>query len=163
MLVAGMMMVIGVGAASTHVLSAESRHESDDHDQRLIESSTCPDRRDDEPRIATNVVSFGGGKQTMAVSVPRTVLLRVDSSGQVTAAATNTGCAPRKLEDVFVFRLDGTVSPDTDFDVDACAWTGDFSVPGQFQDQSCPADAASNERRRVAPQGCATSRCASDG
>jgi hypothetical protein len=66
--------------------------------------------------------------------------VRVDANGRVIAATTNTGCMPRKSDDVFVLRADGTLHPTRDFAVDDCDWTGDFSVAGRYQPQSCDAD-----------------------
>ena len=47
------------------------------------------------------------------MTVPRTALIRLDAAGEVDAAATNTGCAPRNGDDFYVIAFDGSVLSDT--------------------------------------------------
>jgi hypothetical protein len=72
------------------------------------------------------------------VAVPATVFLRVDEGGRVTAAATNTGCVPRSGDGVYAFQPSGLITA-AGFDVTSCHWTGDFTIAGRFQPQSCGA------------------------
>ena len=71
----------------------------------------------------------------ISVRVHSTIFLRVDRSGRVTAAATNTGCQPSKQDDVFLLHPNGAIERTTLLHVDQCDWTGDFTVPGRFQPQ----------------------------
>ena len=87
-----------------------------------------------------------GLRQIVTVQNPATVFLRVDKSGRVTSAATNTGCKPTRNDDAFFFRPGGAVEPATNFDLGGCDWTGDFSVPGRFQPQNCRADHHGGDR-----------------
>jgi hypothetical protein len=99
---------------------------------RVVESLECH-------RIGSKAKSSADRPQ-IVVSVPSTVFLRVDSDGRVIAAGTNTGCLPRDTDEVYVFRPDGTIEPTLDIDVRDCDWTGDFTVAGRYQPQSCRAD-----------------------
>lgn len=70
-----------------------------------------------------------GTDQRVAVTVRPTALIGVDASGRVVDAWTNTGCAPRPTDDVYVRRADGTIRPGGR-DLADRAWTGDFRRPG---------------------------------
>lgn len=72
----------------------------------------------------------GAMVQTITVTVEPTSLLRIDQDGRVSAAATNTGCAPRATDHLFVVQADGSLRPAEGIDVDAIAWTGDFTRYG---------------------------------
>jgi hypothetical protein len=67
--------------------------------------------------------------------VPRTALLELDTSGQIVAAATNTGCAPRPGDDVYVRTAGGDLGVG-DPALLARAWVGDFRKAGVYQPQS---------------------------
>ena len=76
-------------------------------------------------------------QQVIVVQVPRTAFLRVDKSGHIIAAATNTGCRPTTGDDVFLFRPGGKIEPTTAVILEACDWTGDFAVSARFYPQDC--------------------------
>ena len=78
--------------------------------------------------------SSGGTTLTIAVAVPRTALLEIDAAGEVVAAATNTGCAPRPGDDVFVRTASGDLVAG-DPALLARAWVGDFRAVGVYQPQ----------------------------
>ncbi|MDO8392583.1 MAG: hypothetical protein Q7V57_19080 [Actinomycetota bacterium] len=67
------------------------------------------------------------------VSVPPTAILRVDWGGQVTAAMTNTGCAPHEGDDVFLMWPDHSVTAGPALDLGAICWVGDVSDPGGYE------------------------------
>jgi hypothetical protein len=73
-------------------------------------------------------------EQHVAVRVPRTALLEVDAAGQVVAVATNTGCAPRSGDDVYVRTASGALVAG-DPALLARAWVGDFREAGVYQPQ----------------------------
>lgn len=75
--------------------------------------------------------------QDLTVDVRATDLLKVDRRGRVIAAATNTGCVPRRGDDVFLIRPDGSAVQTAEFDFNSCRWLGNFRTPGVFQPQSC--------------------------
>jgi hypothetical protein len=79
---------------------------------------------------ATLPVVDGGMVQTVTVSVEPTSLLKLDADGHVNAAETNTGCAPRSTDRLFVVHDDGSLTDATGFDVASVAWTGDFTQFG---------------------------------
>jgi len=72
--------------------------------------------------------------QSVAVRTPATAMIRVDAGGVVLAAWTNTGCAPRAGDDLWVLHPDGTIAAAPPSIVDR-SWQGDFSHAGVFVDQ----------------------------
>jgi hypothetical protein len=76
----------------------------------------------------------------ITVNIPRTVFVRVDKSGRISAAATNTGCPPQTGDDFFLFRPGGKIEPTTAIKADACNWSGDFAVSARFYPQDCTRD-----------------------
>jgi hypothetical protein len=122
------------GCLATH-------HEADDHEANADAESDSHDahsgwRADARLRRTRPTGGAAIGTQTIAVVVPRTTFLRVDAAGRVTEAATNTGCAPRTGDDVYLYHPDGTITLSPTIDVAARTWTGDFRHSGQFQPQS---------------------------
>ncbi len=97
--VAGVLAVGSVRAADAH--RAEGR---DDHRPSSNASTACPHRVVDASAPTT-----GPNTQSITVVVPRTVLVHLDRSGRITRATTNTGCAPRRADDVYVIRANGSV------------------------------------------------------
>lgn len=83
----------------------------------------------------TTSVRGADGDMAVTVRVPGIAVLRVNRDGRVTAAMTNTGCAPQAGDEVYVFLPDGTMSECTSIDVGAMVWSGDFSQPGAYQPQ----------------------------
>jgi hypothetical protein len=73
---------------------------------------------------------------TVSVQVPAIAMVKVDSHGTVVAAATNTGCAPRTGDLVYLYRANGIVERSTTFVLARHRWIGDFRTPGVFQPQS---------------------------
>ena len=66
----------------------------------------------------------------VVLRVEPTALLKVADDGTVLAAETNTGCAPRPTDVLFVVADDGSLTPADGIDVSAVAWTGDFTQFG---------------------------------
>lgn len=73
---------------------------------------------------------------TITVAVPPTAVLRVDATGRVLAAMTNTGCVPGVGDDVYLRWPDDTVTVCTTLDVSSARWVGDFTQPGEFVPQN---------------------------
>ncbi len=105
-------------AASSHVV--------------LVEATACH-----HPRVSPVPLSvtLTPSQQPVVVRVPATTFLRLDRSGRVTAAATNTGCAPRSTDQIYVARADGTLRRTSSIHVDHYRWTGDFTVAARYQMQ----------------------------
>ena len=124
-IVAAIVAIIVAVPVIGHVSAAPS------HD-RLVEAPACGDLHVHPfPHRATSSAT----QQTVVVRVPATTLLRVDRWGRVTAAATNTGCAPRATDQVYVARADGTLQRTFSIHVDHYRWTGDFTVAARYQMQ----------------------------
>ncbi|MCU1366477.1 MAG: hypothetical protein JWL72_4255 [Ilumatobacteraceae bacterium] len=132
---------IGVAAAAVltsggllffGTLDGASAHGSDGA-SRLIELPGCV-ARDHVPASAA-VPAGGTMQQSITVTVLATTILRIDAHGHVTAATTNTGCAPRISDDVYVWEIDGSLSLASSKDVVRRAWTGDFTQPGVYVTQ----------------------------
>ncbi|MCE9623577.1 MAG: hypothetical protein K8R99_14665 [Actinomycetia bacterium] len=125
-LIAGLLVVTGAASVPGGVASVSGASQS----RQLVESASC---HRPPPRAQAAVTPANA--QTSIVTVPATVFLRVDRAGRVTAAATNTGCAPRHGDDVYLFRPDGSITVTTTVDVEDVDWVGDFTTPGVFQPQ----------------------------
>ena len=115
-----------VAAAVVGSAVGASAHRSAPHSPRLIEASSCGVRGSAPNNVRASTIS---------VAVPAVALLRLDARGRVTAAATNTGCAPRQSDQVYVVQPDGSLVATTRVRVGAVHWTGDFTTPGRMQPQ----------------------------
>lgn len=111
------------GIVGTHPAGAQ-RGSAKGVQQSLVEAPGCGDR-DLDPPSPDDVVTRP------------TVFVEVDGTGRIVAAATNTGCAPRRGDDAFLVRPDGDIVQSMADVIAHCEWTGDFTVPGRFQAQSC--------------------------
>jgi hypothetical protein len=129
----------------------EGHNEHDDHNDNDDEDhghdksghrNTGKNRgRDDRGRGGQGHGNGGGTglQQVIKVRVLATTFLRVDKKGRVTAAATNTGCAPSENDEVFLFQPNGTIEASFG-KIPDCDWSGDFTVAGRFQPQDCDRD-----------------------
>ena len=102
----------------------------------LIERAACvSDEAADTP---AQVSAAGGGgevSQALEVRVPRIAMVSYDSGDRIAAVATNTGCAPRAGDEVYVVLDDGNLVAAPDFALDGIEWRGDFTAAGVFQAQ----------------------------
>jgi len=97
----------------------------------LVESPACSGTTFTSPAS----ISAGMSAQQVTVQIPATVLLKLDAAGHVAEAATNSGCAPRLTDDVYLIEPDGTVhSGDANMLV-GHQWVGDFTAAGVYQPQ----------------------------
>lgn len=156
-------LVVAVGAVGVHGSISEAsrgtqvgeQHGSEQPQggEHEVVSVKCRDSRDDGGHESgddrghdarddggSNGAPPTGLQQTVVVSLHATAFLRVSGSGEITAAATNTGCPPRKGDEIFLFQPGGKIVPTTTITAAACDWTGAFSVPGRFYPQHCSAD-----------------------
>ena len=113
--------------------------EADDDDIDDIGEDRAHDCDHDDAARSDSVAMPAGGSsssrtQTVVVRTPATAMIRVDARGGVLAAWTNTGCAPRVGDDLWVLRPDGTITVAPPSIVDR-PWRGDFSHAGVFVDQ----------------------------
>ncbi|MEN9644924.1 MAG: hypothetical protein RL238_1593 [Actinomycetota bacterium] len=90
----------------------------------LLEVPTCWGSTDTVPAPA------GDGVIPVVLRIEPTALLQLADDGTVLAAETNTGCAPRATDLLYVVAADGSLSPAVGVDVTAVAWTGDFTQFG---------------------------------
>lgn len=152
-------VLIAVGAVGSHEPNAAFTQ----HSHRIVEASSCRTGREarghdhdggrddrghdhgghqDDGHGDDGGPSTGSGmlQQVLSVRVPAATFIRLDKSGRIIAAATNTRCQPSKQDQVFLIRVGGAVEPTTTIHVEHCKWIGDFTVPGRFQPQDCRVD-----------------------
>jgi hypothetical protein len=98
----------------------------------LVEDPSCAGPIDGAPVDASVSAAPAGAGQQMSVSVPAVAMVRLDDAGAVVEAATNTGCAPRAGDAVYVVQADGSLEPAA---LPAVDWVGDFTQAGVFQPQ----------------------------
>jgi hypothetical protein len=72
----------------------------------------------------------GANVETITLTIEPTSLLAVDAQGRVTAAETNTGCAPRPGDHLYLVHPDGNLTEATGLDVTRLHFTGDFTLFG---------------------------------
>lgn len=99
----------------------------------LVERETCGSDLSDAAAPGT-VAAAGSPALAVSVRVPRTALVEIDAAGRVVAAATNTGCAPRLGDDVYLRTATGDLVPG-DPALLTRAWVGDFREAGVYQPQ----------------------------
>ena len=104
----------------------------------LIEQPHCAsaDNTDAVSAQPAPVVASSAAGDSIAVAVPNTAMLQLDDSGRISAALTNTGCAPRPGDETYVEQADGSLQRVASFDFGGHAWVGDFTAIGVFQPQS---------------------------
>lgn len=127
-------VVVGVGVVPALGRSAESEVRP----PALIESPDCANRLSEGVQDShrwSPATNGGAMTQTLAVTVPRTTIVRLDASGRVVAALTNTGCAPQAVDDVYLSTVDGALTKTASFDVGRITWVGNFTTPGVYQAQ----------------------------
>ncbi|MCU1395555.1 MAG: hypothetical protein JWM34_3983 [Ilumatobacteraceae bacterium] len=125
-----------VVAATIGLVPSVGRAANEPPTRRLVESSDCGSRVGSTTTSTAPPRSGADTSQSISVVVPRVAMLHVDASGTVTAAATNTGCAPSPSDEVYVFQADGTLRRTMSVDVSTVRWTGDFTHPGVYQPQT---------------------------
>lgn len=79
--------------------------------------------------------SGGEVSQVLEVRIPPIAMLSFDGTGRIAAAATNTGCAPRAGDEVYIVLDDGNLAAAPDFSLNGIEWRGDFTAIGVFQPQ----------------------------
>ncbi|MBI4935635.1 MAG: hypothetical protein HY828_17270 [Actinobacteria bacterium] len=145
-----MALTLTVATATAIVVSAsDGRRESsaqgadrdDDHSSR-----ECPrapratddndDRRRPSPSTSTTTTSPDGQLlPSFLVGLAPTTFVKVDRSGRIVEAATNTSCRPARGDTVYVFLRDGTIITAPHLDLDAIDWRGSFRTPGVYHRQ----------------------------
>jgi hypothetical protein len=102
-------------------------HDNDDSQHRRCERHGVA--------APTQLPRAGQLQQGVAVTVPATVLVRVDHRGRVLAVATNTGCAPRSGDDMWLVYPDGSMRAVGAEQLLHRRWIGDFSRRGVYVSQ----------------------------
>lgn len=90
---------------------------------RLIERDACA------AATRPDGVAAGAAQVAVSVGVRPTAMVYLDRDGEITAAWTNTGCAPRPTDDLYTRNADGTIHP-AGGDVARRRWSGDFRDAG---------------------------------
>jgi hypothetical protein len=91
----------------------------------LIEAPGCW-----HPSAGTPTTLPAANVETITLTIEATALLAVDEQGRVTAAETNTGCAPRPTDHLYLMHPDGNLTEALGFDVSELRFTGDFTQFG---------------------------------
>ncbi|MEX0846332.1 MAG: hypothetical protein WD023_01015 [Ilumatobacteraceae bacterium] len=127
---------IGIGIAATALASgvlifgAMAHADSPVVDATPLSSTLVERVRCDRPTPASmSDESAGGTGQNLTVTVPATALLTLDNDGAVVAATTNTGCAPRSSDNLYLVMPDGSVTEATE-PLPTHSWIGDFTSAG---------------------------------
>jgi hypothetical protein len=94
----------------------------------LIEQSSCAS-------AAPSATPVGDAGVTLSVSIPAVAIVHVNARGAIVSALTNTGCAPRTGDLLYVVRPDGTLALSTTVHVRRVHWVGDFTQIGVLQPQ----------------------------
>lgn len=117
-----------VGAWRSAPTAAEAATSAD-----LVERAVCAGdlRSASSPAVTVDAAAV---TQVVSVAVPRVAMIEFATDGRVVAAATNTGCAPRPGDEVYLVQADGSLArtsvlPRVD-------WVGDFTAIGVFQPQT---------------------------
>ena len=72
----------------------------------------------------------------ITVTIPRLAVIRLDAAGKVASAFTNTRCAPRSSDDVYLVDAAGNfLNEHPVHELPVHVWQGDFTQPGVFQPQ----------------------------
>jgi hypothetical protein len=129
--VLGFVLAAAVTAAPAVALA--HRHDAVAERPALIESGSCA--RIDPTAPRNSVEDAGGANATITVSIPAVAIVHVNSHGRVVSALTNTGCAPRPGDALYVIRPDGTLTLWTNARATHMHWTGDFTQIGVLQPQ----------------------------
>jgi hypothetical protein len=79
-----------------------------------------------------------GASQVISVVVPETAIIRVNGRGKVLSAMTNTGCRPRRGDDIYIARPGGKLTQAVGTEIVERRWTGDFTRPGVQVSQRGP-------------------------
>jgi hypothetical protein len=127
---AGSLTLTGVALADRARSGSSSSGDSgDDRDHRttLVQVPSCWGTPIATP---TTPPPVGGVTQTVVVRIEPTSLLKLDSDGHVVAAETNTGCAPRPTDHIYVVLRNGDLIENRKVDVSKVKWTGDFTEFG---------------------------------
>ena len=153
-----MAFTLTVASATAIVVSAsggrrESSAQGADHDDDRA-ARECPrqprapratsDDDDDRRRPGTTTSTTSSTTTTLRdgqllpsflVGLAPTTFVKVDRSGRITEAATNTSCRPTRGDTVYVFLRDGTIITAPHLDLDAIDWRGSFRTPGVYHRQ----------------------------
>jgi hypothetical protein len=109
---------------------------SDDRDDR---PRTCRSRQgdgnDDDRYPTTTRTPSGQLLPSFLVGLPQVTFLKVDRSGRIIAAATNTSCRPTPGDTVYVTLPNGTIITAPHLDLAFIEWRGSFREPGVYYRQ----------------------------
>ena len=104
----------------------------------LVEAPECAGPAADAAETSAEAAGDDGSVavQQLVVVVPPTVIVRVDSNGQLVSVSTNTGCAPRPADEWWAMQPDGTAARTSAASFDRQQWVGDFTQTGVAQTQA---------------------------
>jgi|GEM_PF-5821827 len=101
--------------------------------RELVEAARC---RTSSPNPVEGLARSDSSTTQVTVTVHSSTELRLDGSGRVTGARTNSGCAPRATDSLAVER-DGApaLAPaDAKLRIAAIGWAGDWRTPGEWHE-----------------------------
>jgi hypothetical protein len=130
-------VVVLVSSVVAGAAVASHREEADgESDHARVE---CPadhsERGDLDHHRAPHPTVRGLLVQQVGVGLRSATVLHLDTFGRVVDAATNTGCAPRQTDDIYV-KMNGSATLVTDVNISRVHWDGDFSKPGTYYRQT---------------------------
>jgi cytoskeletal protein RodZ len=130
---------------------ASARHGTASTVQPLVEAASCrsadssaDQSTDSESAHSASAVESGSHsmphtgsdasdrEQSVSVMVPSVAVVRMDKSGTMMSAMTNTGCAPRMGDQLFSVQADGSLKTMSSTMLVTQQWVGDFTQPGVY-------------------------------
>jgi hypothetical protein len=125
--VVGVMLAITLAGAPA---AAIARHgDARVERPRLVEVASCRNP------IAATTPTGTAEALLVTVAIPGVAIVHIDPTGRIIAAVTNTGCAPRQSDMLYVKNADGTLALSTTLRAERVRWTGDFTKIGVLQPQ----------------------------
>jgi hypothetical protein len=146
--------IAAIVLATSTVVAVQGRADSESSREAagtsLVESAECrPGEPDDARKLEPPSARPEG--LTVSVRIRPTTLARLDTHGRVASAATNTGCRPRRGDDVYLFLADGSMRQGSWSDVSPCRWQGDFTIAARYQPQQCQRYLGDDDDRKSQP------------
>jgi hypothetical protein len=126
--VAAVVVLVATGSAAVALAHGEgSLPPATQHvvNSPLVEAPECW-----APVVGTPSTLPGANVETITLTIEATSLLAIDGSGRVTAAETNTGCAPRSTDHLYFVHANGNLTEAIGVDVASLRFTGDFTEFG---------------------------------
>ncbi len=130
----------GDRAGTEETSTSRPSNDRDDHDDRPRTCRSRPDvgkddGKDDGRGTTTATTRSGQLLPDFFVGLPQVTFLKVDRSGRIISAATNTSCRPTAGDTVYVTLPNGTIITAPHLDIASIEWQGTFREPGVYYRQ----------------------------